>query len=172
MIREPSGHGRRCPATDMHQTRVRCAEKAPVLTRMHANSALAGLASGGTRQIGAECRCGVHACPLSRVGERTQRSMAGPPFGSQGHLTTVQWRATSSAIVYQNIAFLHSLAPCSAQTAPTRPGKRGPLGLTQVVHSKARVPACPVYLRACGNFATASSPIFFPMAVPTSVEVR
>jgi hypothetical protein len=61
---------------------------------MEANIPLAGLASGGTRHIGAECRCGVHACPPSSVGERTERSMAGPPLVSQGHLTTVSCGAT------------------------------------------------------------------------------
>src|SRR5215510_5559083 len=63
-------------------------EKAPILARMDTNIPLAGLASGGTRRIGAECRCGVHAWPPSSVGERTQRSMAGPSLVSQGHLTT------------------------------------------------------------------------------------
>jgi hypothetical protein len=57
---------------------------------MDANIALASLPSSGTRSIGAECRSGVHACPPSSVGERTKRSMAGPPFALQGHLTTVQ----------------------------------------------------------------------------------
>ena len=47
------------------------ADEAPVLPRMDANITLAGLASGGTRHIGAECRCGVHACPPRSVGERT-----------------------------------------------------------------------------------------------------
>ena len=33
-------------------------------------------------------------------------------------------------------------------------------------------PACPCYLSGCKDFVAASSPIFCPMAVPTSVEVR
>src|SRR5262249_19252907 len=48
---------------------TRRADEASVLARMDANIALARLASGRTRQIGAECRCGVHACsPESRWG--------------------------------------------------------------------------------------------------------
>src|SRR5436309_1082505 len=50
-----------------------------VCARMDAKIPLAGSASGGTRQSGAECRCGVHACPPSRGRERTERSRAGPP---------------------------------------------------------------------------------------------
>ena len=39
-------------------------DKALVLARVDANVALAGLASGGARHIGANCCCGVHACLL------------------------------------------------------------------------------------------------------------
>jgi hypothetical protein len=53
-------------------------DAAPVLARMEANSALADLASGGPRPVGAACRGGGHACPPSSVGERPQRSMSGP----------------------------------------------------------------------------------------------
>jgi hypothetical protein len=56
---------------------------------MDANIALASLPSSGTCSIGAECRGGVHACPPRSVGERTKRSMVGPPFALQGYLTTV-----------------------------------------------------------------------------------
>jgi hypothetical protein len=64
-------------------------DEAPVLTRMNANIALADLASGWTCQIRAACRCGVHACPPSSVGERPKRSMCDPPFILQANLTTV-----------------------------------------------------------------------------------
>ena len=65
------------------------ADEAFVLARMDANIALAALASGRTRRIRAECGGGVHACPPSSVGERTKRSMAGPPFSLQVRYTTV-----------------------------------------------------------------------------------
>jgi hypothetical protein len=89
------------------------ADEALVLTRMEANSALASLSSSGTRSIGAECRSGVHACPPSSVGERTKRSMAGPPFALQGHRTTVQRGATHLDVPGQKRpcnkrSFLHS----------------------------------------------------------------
>jgi len=50
------------------------------LLRMDTNSALAGVAAGRTGLLGADYRCGVHACPPSSVGERTQRRMSGPPL--------------------------------------------------------------------------------------------
>jgi hypothetical protein len=56
---------------------------------MDATIAPACLPSGGTREIGAACRCGVHNSPPSIVGEHTQRSMSGPPFVLQVHRTTV-----------------------------------------------------------------------------------
>src|SRR6266702_8074120 len=42
----------------------------------------------------AECRGGVHDCPRSIVGERTKRSMSGPPLCLQVPLTTVACGAT------------------------------------------------------------------------------
>ncbi len=62
-----------------------------VFARVDANVALADLASGRTRQIGAEYRCGVHDdSPLLVVlGSMPRRSMSGPPFALQAHLTTV-----------------------------------------------------------------------------------
>src|SRR2546425_3684342 len=41
-----------------------CTEEALVLARVDTNVAPASLSSGGARQIGAECRGGVHACVL------------------------------------------------------------------------------------------------------------
>src|SRR5256714_8639020 len=61
---------------------------------MDTDIALACLASGRAMLIGAECRRGVHACPPSSVGERTKRSMSGPPFALQVHLPTVACGAT------------------------------------------------------------------------------
>src|SRR5262249_7989319 len=63
-------------------------QAALLLTRVDADVALAALASGRTRQVRAECCCGVHTCPPSSVGEPTKRSMFGPPFALQVHLTT------------------------------------------------------------------------------------
>src|SRR6266404_730222 len=62
-----------------------------VLTRVDVNVTLACLSSGGARQIGAECGCGVHeASPLlALLGSMPRRSMSGPPFSLQLHLTTV-----------------------------------------------------------------------------------
>ena len=76
---------------------TRVADKALLLLRMDTNIALARLASGRAVLIGAECRCGVHACPPSSVGERTTRSMSGPPFALQVHLPTVACGATGHA---------------------------------------------------------------------------
>ena len=70
------------------------AEEAPVLARVHANIPLTDLASSRTCQVGAECRGGVHDCPRSIVGERTKRSMSGPPLCLQVPLTTVACGAT------------------------------------------------------------------------------
>ncbi len=65
--------------------------EAPVSLRMDANVALANLASGRTRQIGAECCGGVHDhSPLLVVlGSIPRRSMSGPLFPLQPHSTTV-----------------------------------------------------------------------------------
>ena len=61
-----------------------------VLARVDADVALAGLASGRTRQIGAAYRCGVHDDPPPGVvGEHAKRSMSGPPCSLQANLTTV-----------------------------------------------------------------------------------
>ena len=73
------------------------ADEALVLPCVETKVPLAGLASGGARQMGAARGCGVHACPPSIVGERTKRSMARPPFALQVHLTTVKCRATTVA---------------------------------------------------------------------------
>ena len=54
-----------------------------LLARMDTNIALARLASGRAVSIGAEWRCGVHACPPRSVGQRTKRSMTGPLFTLQ-----------------------------------------------------------------------------------------
>src|SRR5438046_7149819 len=71
------------------------AEKALVLARVDANVALAGLSSGGACQIGAECRCGVHACVLRvALGNVPRGSMLGPPFSLQANHTTVKCGAT------------------------------------------------------------------------------
>src|SRR2546425_2540955 len=65
--------------------------EAPVFLRMDANVALADVASGRTRQIGAEYRGGVHDdSPLLVVlGSIPRKSMSGPPFPLQPHSTTV-----------------------------------------------------------------------------------
>ena len=65
------------------------ADEALVLARMDANIALAGLASGGTRQIGAECRCGVHDCPPWRWGTCQEEYVWTPVCYYKRHLTTV-----------------------------------------------------------------------------------
>jgi len=70
------------------------AEEASVLTRMETNIALTDVASGWTCPVGAACRCGVHDCPPSSVGEPTKRSMSGPPFAWQAYLSTLKWGAT------------------------------------------------------------------------------
>src|SRR6266849_4408778 len=69
-----------------------------LLLRMDANVALADLASGRTRQIGAEYRGGVHDdSPLLVVlGSMPRRSMSGPPFSLQPYSTTVKCGATFS----------------------------------------------------------------------------
>src|SRR2546429_3214148 len=74
---------------------TRVADEALLLLRMDTDIALACLASGRAMLIGAECRRGVHACPPSSVGERTKRSMSGPPFALQVHLPTVACGATT-----------------------------------------------------------------------------
>src|SRR5207249_1783361 len=73
---------------------TRVADEALLLLRMDTDIALACLASDRAMLIGAECRRGVHACPPSSVGERTKRSMSGPPFALQVHLPTVACGAT------------------------------------------------------------------------------
>src|SRR5262245_32995811 len=75
---------------------TRMADEALLLLRMDTDVALARLASGRAVLIGAECRGGGHACPPSNGGERTKRSMSGPPFALQVHLPTVACGATSS----------------------------------------------------------------------------
>jgi len=91
---------------------TRRADEAPVLARMDANMPPAGVASGGTRHVGAECRCGVHAYPPRSVGERTERSMAGPPFVSQGHRTTVSgWSYLSLPEASKNADFCLCILP-------------------------------------------------------------
>src|SRR5262245_54385001 len=73
---------------------TRMADEALLLLRMDTDVALARLASGRAVLIGAECRGGGHACPPSNGGERTKRSMSGPPFALQVHLPTVACGAT------------------------------------------------------------------------------
>src|SRR5436190_22031731 len=62
-----------------------------VFARVDTNVAPADLASGRTRQIGAEYRSGVHDdSPLLVVlGSMPRRSMSGPPLPLQPHSTTV-----------------------------------------------------------------------------------
>src|SRR6266480_4924875 len=81
---------------------TRVADEALLLLRMDTDIALACLASGRAMLIGAECRRGVHACPPSSVGERTKRSMSGPPFALQVHLPTVACGATTSRPMPEN----------------------------------------------------------------------
>jgi hypothetical protein len=85
---------RACGGAESRATRR--ADEAPVLTRMDANRALAALASGWIRQVGAAYGGGVHAGPPSIVGERTKRSMSGPSCALQEYLTTVTRGATSA----------------------------------------------------------------------------
>jgi len=67
------------------------AEEALLLARMDADISLACLSSGGARQMGAECACGVHEDSplLALLGSVPRRSMSGPPFSLQANLTTV-----------------------------------------------------------------------------------
>ena len=67
------------------------AQEALVLARVDANVTLACLSSGRARQIGAECGGGVHDdSPLpALLGSMPRRSMSGPSFSLQPHLTTV-----------------------------------------------------------------------------------
>jgi hypothetical protein len=59
---------------------ARRAEEPLVLARVEAHIALAGLASGGALQIGAEYDGGVHDSPPGFAWEHTKRSMSDPPF--------------------------------------------------------------------------------------------
>ena len=82
---EPHGLGRGAPPIEdgafagAEGLVTRVAEEALLLLCMDANMALTCLASGRAVLIGAECRRGGQAGPPSSVGERTKRSMAGPP---------------------------------------------------------------------------------------------
>ena len=69
------------------------ADEALVLARVDANVPLASLSSGGARQIGAACGCGVHDDPPGVAWQHARRSMSGPLFSLQVSLTTVKWRA-------------------------------------------------------------------------------
>lgn len=61
-----------------------------LLTRVDATGALAGVASGRTRQIGAEYGRGVHDPPPPGFAwQHAKKSMAGPPFLLQANLTTL-----------------------------------------------------------------------------------
>jgi hypothetical protein len=60
-----------------------------LLTRMDANIALAGSASGMALLIGAEYSCGVHHTPPSFAGTYAKRSMLGPLFSLQANDTTI-----------------------------------------------------------------------------------
>ena len=61
-----------------------------LLTRVHANVALAGLASGRTRQIGAKYGRGVHDYPPPGYAwKRAKKRMSGPPFLLQANRTTL-----------------------------------------------------------------------------------
>ena len=76
------------------------ADEALVLARMEANIALTGLASGGTRHIGAECRCGVHASPPSERWGTYQEEYGWTPVSHcKRHLTTVSCGATEYASI-------------------------------------------------------------------------
>src|SRR6266446_4044566 len=70
---------------------TRRADEALLLARVDADVALACLSSGGTDQIGAECACGVHDVSplLALLASMPRKSMSGPPFSLQAHLTTV-----------------------------------------------------------------------------------
>src|SRR2546430_4865241 len=99
---------------------TRVADEALLLLRMDTDIALACLASGRAMLIGAECRRGVHACPPSSVGERTKRSMSGPPFALQVHLPTVACGATQDTLANNNLKFMFLVAPI-AHVAPVNP---------------------------------------------------
>src|SRR6266446_1435344 len=99
---------------------ARRADEALVLTRVDTNVALAGLSSGWARQIRAECRCGVHACPPSSVEERTKRSMSGPPFSLQADHTTVKCGATHSAAMLPTHHIQKASATINARLATWR----------------------------------------------------
>src|SRR2546430_7566698 len=75
---------------------TRVTDEPLLLLRMDTDIALAGLASGRAREIGAEYRGGVHDdSPLLVVlGSMPRKSMSGPPFPLQPHSTTVKCGAT------------------------------------------------------------------------------
>src|SRR5262245_4203499 len=56
------------------------AHEALVLTRVDTNIALAALASGRARQIGAKYRCGVHDDPPGVVGEHAKKEYVWTPI--------------------------------------------------------------------------------------------
>jgi hypothetical protein len=60
------------------------------------------LSSGRARRIGAEYSCEVYGGPPSVVGEYAKRSMSGPMFSLQAHLTMVECRATYRVTVAKN----------------------------------------------------------------------
>src|SRR2546428_10734750 len=104
--------------------------EAPVFLRMDANVALADVASGRTRQIGAEYRGGVHDdSPLLVVlGSMPRKSMSGPPFPLQPHSTTVKCGATSQdgrpAAGNSRASTLGTRSPTSGTFCSPRPSGR------------------------------------------------
>src|SRR2546425_5047726 len=75
---------------------ARGAEKPFLLAGMDADIPLACLSSGGARQIGAACGCGVHdeSPRVALLESVPRRSMPEPPFSLQANLTTVKCGAT------------------------------------------------------------------------------
>jgi hypothetical protein len=75
------------------------AETPLVRTRMDTKSALACLTSGGTRQVGAECGCGVHVSPPHVALTCAKKRMAGPLFFVQPAHTTGKCGATPGVTI-------------------------------------------------------------------------
>jgi hypothetical protein len=70
---------------------TRVTDEPLLLLRMDTDIALAGLASGRAREIGAEYRGGVHdeSPRVALLESVPRRSMPEPPFSLQANLTTV-----------------------------------------------------------------------------------
>src|SRR3989442_4808737 len=85
---------------------TRVTDEPLLLLRMDTDIALAGLASGRAREIGAEYCGGVHGDSpfLVVLGSMPRRSMSGPPFPLQPHSTTVKCGATEQRAKLDNTA--------------------------------------------------------------------